>query len=478
VLDLYSSTPARRKFLKAQATEAAHCVEAFRRVALAHPSITFGCHVDGRRLEQWPAADWADRGLHAIGDGLGHRRLDRQAGPLRLQGLAGLPTEARGRADRQFFYVNGRFVRDKLLAQAVRQAYADVLHGDRHPAYCLFLWLDPAEVDVNVHPAKTEVRFRDSRAIRSFVFHALESTIRTPGMQEGGPVQAAPGSVAAAGPGHWQPRLSFGTGGTWGSTSGGTSVMDTMAFYAPEATGGGDPSANWANPEADSKADPTLNSAAGAAGPTSGVGANAGDRSLIDPTMPPLGFAIGQVHGVYIVAQNAQGLVIVDMHAAHERVVYERMKAALVGSGITMQPLLIPATFRADEVDVRTAEDEREQLLALGLDLTVLSPNSLAVRAVPAALAAGNPESLARAVIGDVREHGSSRVLVERRDALLATMACHAAVRANRQLSIEQMNALLRDMERTAGADQCNHGRPTWVQVPMGDLDRWFLRGR
>jgi DNA mismatch repair protein MutL len=203
-----------------------------------------------------------------------------------------------------------------------------------------------------------------------------------------------------------------------------------------------------------------------------------GDRGAVDPTMPPLGFAIGQVHGVYILAQNAHGLVIVDMHAAHERVVYERLKAALAGSGITMQPLLIPATFRADEVDVRTVEDEREQLLALGLDLTVLSPNSLAVRAVPAALAAGNPESLARAVIGDVREHGSSRVLVERRDALLATMACHAAVRANRQLTIAQMDALLRDMERTAGADQCNHGRPTWVQLPMGELDRWFLRGR
>jgi DNA mismatch repair protein MutL len=478
VLDLYSSTPARRKFLKVQATEAAHCVDALRRVALAHPSIAFGCHVDGRRLEQWPAADWAERAARAIGEGMGHRRIDRQAGPLRLQGLAGLPTEARGRADRQFFYVNGRFVRDKLLAYAVRQAYADVLHGDRHPAYCLFLWLDPAEVDVNVHPAKIEVRFRDARAIRSFVFHALEDAIRAvadpagagaPGRSDGTGAVAgnalsasvsfrtdgAPGSVGRVGAyAAWQPRLPFGGGGGGGGGGGATgaapSVRDAMAFYAPSQAG-------------DASATPTA--------PPSAMAQH-------DPTMPPLGFAIGQVHGVYILAQNADGLVVVDMHAAHERVVYERLKAALAGTGITMQPLLIPATFRADEVDVRTAEDEREQLLGLGLDVTVLSPTSLAVRAIPAALAAGNPESLARAVIGEVREHGSSRLLAERRDAVLATMACHAAVRANRQLSIEQMNALLRDMERTAGADQCNHGRPTWVQLPMAELDRWFLRGR
>jgi DNA mismatch repair protein MutL len=461
VLDLYSATPARRKFLKAQATEAAHAVDAFRRVALAHPDIAFACLVDGRRVEHWPATSWPERAGRAIGDGLGHRIIEHVAGPLRLQGLAGLPTEARGRADRQFFYVNGRFVRDKLLSHAVRQAYSDVLHGDRHPAYCLFLWLDPAEVDVNVHPAKVEVRFRDARAIHSFVFHALQSTLRVgaaPNLPpSAGDTPVAGGSVGSgSGPGSsraWQPGLPFSHARP--PADGARAVSDLMAFYDTLAAPGG------GSTEA----------------PFDGKPGHAVAGS-IDPTLPPLGFAIGQVHGVYILAQNAHGLVIVDMHAAHERVVYERLKAAAAGAGIATQALLVPATFRADELDVRTAEDERERLLALGLDVSVLSPTSLAVRAVPAALSGGNPEALTRSVIGELREHGTSRALLERQDALLATMACHAAVRANQQLSVGQMNALLRDMESTAGADQCNHGRPTWVQLPMSELDRWFLRGR
>jgi len=468
VLDLYAATPARRKFLKAAATEAAHAVEAFRRVALAHPDIAFTCLIDGRRVEHWPAAPWPERAARAIGDGMGHRSVEHGAGPLRLQGLAGLPTEARGRADRQFFYVNGRFVRDKLLSHAVRQAYADVLHGERHPAYCLFLWLDPAEVDVNVHPAKTEVRFRDARALHSFVFHALESVLRVGALGPAGGVVTAAGGVVTglaggttvgadhvtAGPRGWQPGLPFGVSRPPASQPA-HAVRDLMAFYAAGA------------------------------GPGDAVASTSADTGIADtsianpdPTLPPLGFAIGQVHGVYILAQNAHGLVIVDMHAAHERIVYERLKAAAAESGIPTQALLVPATFHADALDVRTAEDERERLLALGMDVTVLSPTALAVRAVPAALAGGNPEALARSVIGELREHGTARTVHERQDGLLATMACHAAVRANQQLSLGQMNALLRDMETTAGADQCNHGRPTWVQVPMAELDRWFLRGR
>jgi DNA mismatch repair protein MutL len=470
VLDLYSSTPARRKFLKVQATEAAHAVEAFRRVALAHPAIGFSCQVDDRRLEQWPPAAWAVRAGSAIGDGLAGHLVDRQAGPLRLQGLAGLPTDARGRADRQFLYVNGRFVRDKVLAHAVRQAYSDVLHGDRHPAYCLFLWLDPAEVDVNVHPAKIEVRFRDARAIRSFVFHAVESTLRV-----GAGVQASDGAAAdprgadrtdrpgAPGRSDGQPRAGGwqqagltlppgAAGGGAGRPNHADGVRDLMAFYARGAD------------------------APAAAAASATVAASAADEART--ACPPLGFAIGQVHGVYIVAQNAQGLVVVDTHAAHERIVYERMKAAQQSGGIATQTLLIPATFRADALDVRTAEDEHDQLLAFGLEVGVLGPTSLAVRSVPVALAAGDPVALARGVLAELREHGSSRLLAERQDALLATMACHAAVRANQRLSIDQMNALLRDMESTPGADQCNHGRPTWVQLPLAELDRWFLRGR
>jgi DNA mismatch repair protein MutL len=486
VLDLYASTPARRKFLKAQGTETAHAVDAFRRVAIAHPGIAFACHVDGRRVEHWPTAPWDRRAGGALGEDIATRVIERTAGRLRLQGLAGVPTASRARADRQFFYVNGRFVRDKLLAHAVRQAYADVLHGDRHPAWCLFLWIDPAEVDVNVHPAKIEVRFRDARAIHSFVFHAVGEALRVGAAADGvastvrgaasgaasvPPADAAPaGGVdrwAAAGDAaraRWQVQLPLraasgppsGTGTLGGAAGRAQPMPELMRFLAPDAPAGGVAAS-------DARDDPPAR----------------GGQRVDDPTgLPPLGFAIGQVHGVYVLAQNARGLVVVDMHAAHERIVYERLKAGLDARGPATQALLIPAVFRADELEVRTAEDERERLAAFGLDLGVLSPTSIAVRAVPAPLADGDPVGLARAVLAELREHGASRLLTERRDALLATMACHAAVRANQRLTLEQMDALLRDMESTPGADQCNHGRPTWVQLPLAELDRWFLRGR
>jgi DNA mismatch repair protein MutL len=514
VLDLYSATPARRKFLKAQGTETAHALDAFRRVAIAHPGIAFACHVDGRRVEHWPAAPWTERAGGALGEDVATRPIERVAGALRLQGLAGVPTASRARADRQFFYVNGRFVRDKLLAHAVRQAYADVLHGERHPAWCLFLWIDPAEVDVNVHPAKTEVRFRDARAIHAFVFHSVREALRVGAAADGvaSTVRgAAPGaamadalsrpgpaglpgadrwpSAADAARPRWQVPLPLGAGAP-GSPQ---SMPALMRFLAPDAPAAAAPSGEVATrvgaPEGDDRGAPNAApQAAGLARAGAGPDARASradpaspgaDRPADDARgMPPLGFAIGQVHGIYVLAQNAHGLVVVDMHAAHERIVYERLKSGVDAQGLTMQPLLIPATFRADELEVRTAEDERERLAALGLDLGVLSPTSIAVRAVPAPLADGDPVGLARAVLAELREHGASRLLTERRDALLGTMACHAAVRANQRLSLEQMNALLRDMESTAGADQCNHGRPTWVQLPLAELDRWFLRGR
>ncbi len=527
VLELYSATPARRKFLKAQGTETAHALDAFRRVALAHPSIAFTVHVDGRRIEQWPAVDGPQRAAAALGEDVPTRPIERVAGGLSLRGLAGVPTASRARADRQFFYVNGRFVRDRLLAHAVRQAYSDVLHGDRHPAWALFLSIDPTEVDVNVHPAKTEVRFRDARAIHSFIFHAVREALRVgaaadgiAAMVRGGGPAAGPGPGADAHEGsrpgaarvpaagtdrfpasdaarpRWQAALPLAP--VHGSAEAGAArpqqaLSPLMRFLAPDATASaasavpGGPGASQpdritaasdpapapaASAQATGPGDPY---AAAASGTASALRAAAGADV---PEMPPLGFAIGQVHGIYVLAENAEGLVVVDMHAAHERIVYERLKAGLDAHAIGAQPLLIPAAFDAEPDELRVAEEERERLHALGLDLAIASSSTIEVRSVPAPLADGDPVGLARSVLAELAEHGASRLLAERRDALLATMACHAAVRANQRLTLAQMNALLRDMETTAGADQCNHGRPTWVQLPMTELDRWFLRGR
>jgi DNA mismatch repair protein MutL len=560
VLELYSATPARRKFLKAQGTETAHALDAFRRVALAHPAIAFACFVDGRRVEHWPAVRGPERAAAALGEDVATRAIERVAGPLRLHGLAGVPTASRARADRQFFYVNGRFVRDKLLAHAVKQAYADVLHGDRHPAWCLFLWIDPVEVDVNVHPAKTEVRFRDARSIHSFVFHAVREALRVGAAADGvaSTVRgAAPGTgIAAPGIAGTEPS-GPGRAGAWGAGAAGAGLPDAadggaaprrtvgrepsgadrwpasdaarpgwqatlplaaapqsigplMRFLAPDAPTGadagldvgldvgldagldaaagagarardaahGDPRDAMRAQDQTASADATTAADADADADAAAAAATAATAATTAAGLPPLGFAIGQVHGVYVLAQNAHGLVVVDMHAAHERVVYERLKAGLDAREVPAQPLLIPPAFAADAHERRAAEEERDALLALGLDLVALDDGAIAVHSVPAALAAGDPVALARSVLADLAEHGASRLLAERRDALLATMACHAAVRANQALSLAQMNALLRDMETTAGADQCNHGRPTWVQLPMAELDRWFLRGR
>lgn len=464
VLDLYAATPARRKFLKTAATETAHCVEALRRVALAHPQIAFTLWIDGRRADHWPAADWRARALVGLGDDYAraHRSLDSGAGSLALAGLLGLPTVSRARADRQFVYVNGRFVRDRLLAHAVRQAYADVLHGDRHPAYVLFLHIDPALVDVNVHPAKIEVRFRDAQAAHRLVFAAVRDALRATAAAH--PSLATPEQAAAAfaadqpatGERPTHAREAFvqrllPIAPAARGTPGVARVESALAFYDRDERG------DVAAPGASAQPVPA-----------------AGDEAPV----PPLGYAIAQLHGVYILAQNASGLVVVDMHAAHERIVFERLKRALDAHAMPTQPLLIPATFRADPLEASLVEEEPRALAELGLDLSLIGPSAIAVRAVPAPLAGGDPAALARSVLAELREAGSARALTERRDALLATMACHGAVRANRRLSLEEMNALLREMEATPGADQCNHGRPTWVQVGLQELDRWFLRGR
>ena len=421
VSDLYFNTPARRKFLRAEATEFGHCDEAFRRIALARPDLAFTLKHNGRVSAHLAPQSLAARAAALLGAQFAADSVpvDAQAGPLRLRGLAGTPQAARNRADAQYFYVNGRFVRDRLLAHAVREAYRDTLHGERQPAFVLFLELDPRGVDVNVHPAKTEVRFRDARGMHQFVFHALQRALAPSAAQA--PVSYA--TVSAQGP----------------------AIQAALAMREPAM---------------DDRPAPVP------------VPLPASEKA------PPLGYALAQLHGVYILAQNEAGLVLVDMHAAHERILMEKMKLALDAGAIERQSLLVPAVFRAAALEVATAEENRAALERLGLELSVAGPNELAVRAAPALLAGGDVTALARSLLAELREFGAAQVLAARQNELLATLACHAAVRANRQLSVTEMNALLREMEETERSGSCNHGRPTWYQLTLADLDRLFLRGR
>lgn len=458
VADLYYATPARRKFLKSEQTELGHCVEALRRAALARPAIAFTLSHNGRVLEHLNAASPADRVMQLLGDAFAtaHRPLSWIAGPLSLSGFAGLPTASRASATAQYFYVNGRYVRDRVLNHAVRAAYQDVLHGDRHPVYVLALELDPAQVDVNVHPSKIEVRFRESRGIHQFVFRGVGDALAHGA--EAAPVGSASSPAAPSFAPAWTPPAPSGAA---------HGVAQSVANYGRLFT---DASAAFARaPSWPATTAPT--SAATAAPPDSAPLDDGG-----------LGFALAQLHGVYILAQNARGLVLVDMHAAHERILYERLKNGLDADDVAVQSLLIPVTLRADAREVGTVEESADVLHRLGFDIAVQSPTSLVVRALPALLAvnddAGDVERLARNLLRDLEAYGASRVLTEHRNELLATMACHRAVRANRRLTIDEMNALLRQMEATERADQCNHGRPTWTQWSLGDLDRLFLRGR
>jgi DNA mismatch repair protein MutL len=470
VQDLYFSTPARRKFLKSEQTEYGHCAEVVRRIALARPDVSFSLTHNGRTIDHWMVTDMARRSAHILGNDFSEARIDidEAAGPLRLQGYAGLPTASKARADGQFFYVNGRFVRDKLLVHAVRAAYQDVLHGDRFPSYVLALELDPALVDVNVHPSKIEVRFRDSRAVHQFVFHAVQRALAQTSATAHGSVPAPLSAAQLPGsePRRAHEQVSFGNalaptfspspypaGSRWDAQPAGVAQkMESYGALFNTATAS-TPAVSYAEP-----VQPMSNDAF------------------------PLGFALAQLHGIYILAQNERGLVLVDMHAAHERILYEQLKNAIDaqvnGQDMQVQSLLIPVTFFADAVEVSTATEHADTLAALGFDIGALSPTTLAVRAVPTLLKNADAQTLARDVLRDVREYGGSRVLIERRNELLGTLACHTAVRANRILAVPEMNALLRQMESTERADQCNHGRPTWVQLEIGALDKLFLRGQ
>ena len=422
VADLYFNTPARRKFLRTEATEFGHCDEVFCRVALARPDIAFTLKHNGRVSRLLRAQSPAERVAALMGDAFSAASVpvDAPAAGLRLSGLAGTPQAATARADSQYFFVNGRFVRDRLLAHAAREAYAELLHGERAPAYVLFLQLDPRGVDVNVHPAKTEVRFRDSRAVHQFVLHALKRALAP---------SAAEAPVAYA------------------SFSNHKLVQGSLGLAQPTAA---------------------YQSFMQAASPV----------EISNQTSHPLGYALAQLHGVYILAQNEAGLVLVDMHAAHERIVMEKLKKNLDAGAVQRQTLLVPAVLRAEALEVATAEENREPLETLGLEVSASGPNELSVRAAPALLAGGDVAALTRDLLREIREFGASQVLSSRQNELLATMACHAAVRANRTLSIAEMNALLREMEETERSGSCNHGRPTWYQLTLADLDKLFLRGR
>ena len=451
VADLYFNTPARRKFLKSDPTELAHSSAAFDRVALARPDIAMTLRHNDRVVAHYLVSEAHQRVGAVLGDDFQRhaREVRDAAGPLRLSGYAGSPTQARGSRDAQYLFVNGRFVRDRLLTHALREAYADVLHGDRFASYVLFLEIDPGAVDVNVHPAKVEVRFRDPRPVHQFVYHAVQRAL-APAIPVAAPAVRPPAASAHASP-------SF---GSLPARQTALAIEQPVAAYTAMFAAARDAES------------------AEAEGVAVTARAVASPATLSSSAAHPLGFAIAQLHGIYVLAQNAAGLVLVDMHAAHERILYERLKASLDARRFVSQPLLIPLTLQVAPIDVATAEENEDTLAALGFEMTPSSPTSIVVRAAPELVAGGDLAALTRALLADLREFGASRVFAERQDELLGTLACHGAVRANRALTLPEMNALLRQMEETERSGQCNHGRPTWYQLTLADLDRLFMRGR
>jgi len=456
IQELFFNTPARRKFLRTEGTEFGHCDEAVRRLALAHPEVAFSLRHNGRAQLNVPAQTPSERVAAVLGDSFivtAAHVLAEPGGALRLTGWGARPAFADARAtrsgrDAQYVFVNGRFVRDRVISHALREAYRDVLHHDAQPSYVLWLAIDPRIVDVNVHPTKSEVRFRESGAVHEFVRRAMEKAL------SGTAQQQAPVSDRTA-------------------AEAGTPPLQPFTRQSDWMRGAADRSSGTQSPLGLRNAEPlafyqTLFGSERSAGSTP---LPPGDDTA------PLGFALAQLHGIYILAQNRAGLVLVDMHAAHERILYERLKANY-SERVPVQPLLLPQGFAAERLEVSTVEEHGDTLREIGFDLGVLSPTSLAVRGVPGLLVQSDATALARAVLRDLHEFGGSRVLTEQRDELFATMACHGAVRANRSLSIAEMNALLREMEETERAGQCNHGRPTWFQLTMKELDSLFMRGR
>lgn len=472
VRELFYNVPARRKFLRAERTELGHIEEWLRSLALARPDVELRVSHNGKPSRRYKPGDlYSDARLgETLGEDFARQalRVDHEGAGLRLHGWIAQPHYSRASADQQYLYVNGRSVRDRSVAHAVKMAYGDVLYHGRQPAYVLFLELDPARVDVNVHPAKHEVRFRDARLIHDFVYRTLQAALAqtragsTPvqgdgqALAAGLPVAQSAPAVALRDHPDWRPSQPLGL-----------RVADApaayAALYAPTAGG-------------------FAQEAGGFVAPPAPVGTGIGQVGLpavsADSGVPPLGYALAQLHGIYILAECAEGLIVVDMHAAHERIGYERLKTAHDGIGLHAQPLLVPITLAVGEREADVAEREAATLAALGFEITRSGPGSLHVRSIPALLANADPEGLLRDVLADLRERGQSRRIASARDELLSTMACHGAVRANRRLTVPEMNALLRDMEATERSGQCNHGRPTWARFSLAEIDRWFLRGR
>jgi DNA mismatch repair protein MutL len=447
VRDLFFNVPARRKFLRAERTELGHIEEWLRSLALARPDVELRVSHNGkpsRRYRGDGVAASPDRLLETLGEEFARNalRIEHHGAGLRLHGWIARPAYNRASADQQYLYVNGRSVRDRSVAHAVKQAYADVLFHGRQPAYVLFLELDPRGVDVNVHPAKHEVRFRDARLVHDFVYRTLHEALAE---------TRAGATTAFADP---QPPTASTVRASWSMPQSNLALRidearhGYAALHAHDRPVGGEPLSIAAMP------DPA------------------------DATLPPLGHAIAQLHGIYILAETADGLIVIDMHAAHERIGYEKLKAAHDGVGVRTQPLLVPQTVAVSEREAEVAEREHVVLAELGFEVSRSGPQSLLLRSVPALLADGDVEALLRDVLADLRDHGESRRIHAARDELLGTMACHAAVRAHRRLTLPEMNALLREMEATERSGQCNHGRPTWARFSLGEIDRWFLRGR
>lgn len=511
VRDLFFNTPARRKFLRTEKTEFAHVEEAFRRQALSRYDIGWVLRHNQKVVHQLPAVDSAASRERRIASLLGRnfiehaRYIERQAGSLRLSGWVGLPTHSRSQADQQYFFVNGRVVRDRLVAHAVRQAYRDVLYNGRHPVFVLYLDLEPDVVDVNVHPTKHEVRFRDGRMVHDFLFsslhHCLAHTQPHEAAENQGVNNQGADSQGADSHSIYHPSMDAGSDQTGAAQQGGG---DTSTPLAPEARweqqgmalsshGERHPGAarvrrfmqgyQALHPDHEASLLTPQTRASENATPDPEHQVNEQPLASLmpaeDPTAaPPLGYALGQLHGVYILAQNQEGLVVVDMHAAHERIVYERMKTQWGQNGIDTQPLLVPVSLAASRGEVATVESEQAAIAQLGIEIDIAGPETLLVRQLPALLANADPEPLVRSLLDELARFGRSQQVEARIQALLSTMACHGSVRANRRLTLDEMNALLRDMESTERSDQCNHGRPTWTQMNMKALDKLFLRGQ
>lgn len=461
--DLFFNTPARRKFLRTEKTEFGHLEEALKRLALSRYDVAFSLRHNGRVIHQLRQADSPIAQEKRVASLLNQEFMnsavhaDIEAAGLSLQGWVGLPTFSRAQADMQYFFVNGRVVRDRLVAHAIKQAYRDVLYHGRQPAFALYLTLDPKLVDVNVHPTKHEVRFRDGRLVHDFLFRSLHRALaevrpETPSTNFSEP------AVSGVQAGEFQQQNTFPLSSEQRQVENQGQQYQAPAYYS------GRPSASQVGSE--------LNALQQFSAPMPSMSStDAGD-------VPPLGFAIAQLHGIYILSQNALGLVVVDMHAAHERITYERLKVAIDAQNVVSQPLLVPVSMAISEREADAVEQFQAEFLALGVELARTGPESLVVRRIPVILQQAQVEQLVSDMLADLMEHGRSDRIMAHRNEILGNMACHGSVRANRRLSIPEMNALLRDMEVTERSGQCNHGRPTWTQLSMAELDKLFLRGR